>query len=177
MHGGQSANQIKKFQEALEFVQPIIASDEADESFKQDAYLEAGTAYSGLRDKDRAVEAWEQAAKSLGKTGARARCMLGDQLFAEQKFEDAINQFKLVLYGFGGLKSDESIKPWQAYAAYEAARCNYVRIQSTDDAAAKAKLVEEASRHFSYLVEHFPNDQHAKQARDALANLDKLKSD
>ena len=170
LHGGQSANQAKKYSEAIEFMSPIIEGQAAD-GLKQDAYLEIGIAQAGLKQPEKAVEYWELAAANLGETGAHARCMLGDQLFTNKKFDEAITQFKLTFYGYGGTSAAAEVKSWQAYAAYEAARCRLVQMGTATSAEAQQKFKNEAIKHFKFLVENYPNDRLAEQASKELAKL------
>lgn len=173
LHGAQSANKSKKFSEAIEFVKPIVDSEATDDSLKQQAYLEIGNAYRGLGEADSALVAWEKASVDTGETGAEARCMMGELLFGQGKFDDAINAFKLVFYGYGGTQSSDEIKPWQALAAFEAAQCSYVQIKDADPRL-KPKLITEANKHFQYLVDNYPKDKLVAEARKRLAALKQL---
>lgn len=172
LHGAQSANKLKKYDEALGLVKDLVSS-EADVSFKQDAWLEMGTAYSGLKQPGEALKYYQLASKNLGKTGARAHCMIGDLYFADKKFVDAVNEFKLVYFGFGGPLAADDVKPWQAYAIYEAARCNFVQVNSASDEL-KPKLVDEAIKQFEYLLKHYGDDRLAEEARKQLETLKKI---
>ena len=62
--------------------------------------------------------------------------MIGDLFFKQKNFAEAITEFKLVYYGFGGTQAANDVRPWQAYALYEAARCNFVQV---DGATAESK--------------------------------------
>jgi len=147
----------------------------ADITFKQDAHLELGTAYSALAKPEQAMENYRKAAENLGRTGARARCMIGDMHFANKKFQDAENEFKLVYFGFGGPQAAEDVKPWQAYAVYEAARCSFVQVKNAPEEL-KQKLINESIRQFEYLVKNYPNDKLAPEAKRQLETLSKLKN-
>ena len=170
LHGGQSANLAKKYGEAIEFLNPII-SEATEIGMQQEAYLEIGIAHSGLNETDKAMDCWELAAANLGEAGAHARCMLGDQLFADKKFTEAITQFKLTFYGYGGTSARAEVKAWQAYAAYEAARCSLVQMGIADSAAAQLKFKNEAKKHFEFLIKNYPDDRLVEQARKELAKL------
>ena len=173
LHGAQAANKQKDFSAAIELAKGIEESD-ADQSLRQDVYLELGTAYNGIKNSEQATKYWRLAADSLSKTGARAICMIGNQLFSNKKHEEAVSQYKKVFFGFGGKQADESIRPWQAYARYEAARCNYVRVKSTEDIDAKRKLVQQAIEHFEKLIEDYPNDKLAPEAKRQIEMLKKI---
>ncbi len=172
LHGAQSANKIKKFQEALDLALPVTQSN-AEQSFKDDAFYQTGEAHRGLGNPEKAIEAWKVAALNTGKTGARARCMIGDVLFEQKKFDDAIKQYKLVFYGYGGTQSADDIKPLQAYAVYECGLCSYVRIK---DATPEARpgFIKHATEMFNYLLENYPDDKLVKQTKDNLETLKKL---
>jgi TolA-binding protein len=173
LHGAQSANKAKRYSEALEFVRPIVDSDITDNSLKQDAYLEIGNAYRGMGEDDSALAAWEKASLDTGETGAEARCMMGELLFGQKKFDDAINAFKLVFYGYGGTQSTDEIRPWQALAVFEAAQCSYVQIKDANPQL-RAKLIAEANKHFQYLVDNYPQDKLVDEARKRLTALKQL---
>lgn len=172
LHGAQSANKLKKYEEALELVKDLGSSD-ADISFKQDAWLEMGTAHSGLKQPEQALAYYRKAAENLGKTGARARCMIGDSYFKDKKFDEAVNEFKLVYFGFGGPQAADDVKPWQAYAIYEAARCNFVQVNAAPENL-KPRLIAEAIKQFEYLLEHYQDDRLAPEARKQLNTLKKI---
>ncbi len=175
LHGAQAANKSKQYTQALELASGIEDSD-ADRSLKQDVYLEIGTAYSGLKNSEQALDYWQRAADgNLTKTGARASCMIGDEYFREKKFKQASDKFKEVWYGFGGTNAAESIKPWQAYALYETARSHYVQIQSAPDDQ-KLKLVDEAIKYFEKLIEDYQDDALVPSATEQLEKLRQQRS-
>ena len=175
IHAAQSANAIKEYQSAVDYATMVI-NDHADSEYAAEAWFEIGVAQQGLGNDNQAVEAWTKAMKnSLGKTGARARCMIGESLFKDKKFDKAINQFKLVIYGYGGKQASDEVRTWQAFAAYEAARCYYVQIAGTDDKDRRKLLIDGAKELFQLLVENYPNDRLAEDARKQIRVLDSLK--
>lgn len=180
LHGSQAANKAKRWNEAKDMATSLSESG-ADLSLKQDAWLELGTAYTGLNENEKAVEAWTKAGESLSKTGARANCMIGDRLFKlaiesrkTEDFETAVDQFKRVYFGYGGTQANEDIRPWQAYAVYESARCYFVQIKDAP-AALRNQLRDQAIDSFEYLLKHYPGDALAKEASKQLEVLKKLK--
>lgn len=175
LHGAKSANEVKKFDEALAFAQPLTQSTQADPSLVHDAWFETGRARSGLEETEGAIDAYTRAAADTGKIGAHARVMKGDLLFGKKRFDEAIDEFKLVFYGYGGSRSTPDIQALQAYAVYEAARCSYVRISEASDRL-KPKLVEDAIRHFDYLIENYPDQKLADDAKEQLATLKQLQT-
>ncbi len=174
LHGSQSANQAGQYDAAVKLASGM-ESTEADITYKQDAALELGTAYASLNQPEQAMKYYRTAAENLGRTGARARCMIGDMHFANKKFQDAENEFKLVYFGFGGPQAADDVKPWQAYAIYEAARCSFVQVATAPEES-KQKLITESIRQFEYLIKNYPDDKLAPEAKRQLETLAKLKS-
>jgi len=172
LHAAQSANKQKDYAAAVELAKELADDEQADSGLRLDASLEQGNAYQQLGQIEPAVEAWTKASASVDKTGARATCMLGETLFSQKKFDEATRQFKQVIYGYGGEASDAEIDPWQAFAAYELARCNFVQVASAATPELKQKLIAESSKWFEYLLAKFPND---RLAGDAQKELEKLK--
>ena len=101
--------------------------------------------------------------------------MIGEAYFEDQKFDDAIMQFKLVINGYGGRDSAAAVKPWQAFAAYEAARCYYVQVSDTPDVAKRKDLITKARNLFQRLIDDYPNEPLATEARKQIQTLDQLK--
>ena len=172
LHGSQSANESKKFNEAIALAQPLAESN-ADLAFRQDGWLEMGNAYRGLKQTENAINYFEKASDNLGKTGARAYCMLGDVYFADKKFDQAIDQFKQVFFGFGGAQAAEDVKPWQAYALYEAGQCNFVQVASATEEA-KPKLVADSVQFFERLLRDYSDDKLVEPTKKRLETLKKL---
>ena len=178
VHAAQSANQIKQYQETLALLEPFETLDPnkspAGVPMQEDAMLEIGMAHSGLRDSKTALKYFNLAANNEGKTGARARCMVGDSLFGNKQFADAIKEFKKVYYGFNGLQAEPEVRPWQAYAIYEAARCSSVQIKSAPRDQ-QAILAAAAIKQFEYLLKNYSDDKLAPEARRQLEQLKKMK--
>lgn len=178
VHAAQSANQIKQYQEAIALLEPFESLDPdqapAGIPMLEDAMLEIGLAYSGLRDPKKALSYFNLAAKSEGKTGARARCMIGDSLFGNKQFADAIKEFKKVYYGFNGLQATPDVRPWQAYAVYESARCSFVQIKNAPRTKQPA-LAAAAIKQFEYLLKNYSDDKLVPETRRQLEQLKKMK--
>jgi len=172
LHAAQAANKQKDYQGALELAKELADDSAADPGLKLDAALELGNAYQQLGQMEPAVEAWTRASASIDKTGARATCMLGEALFGQKKFEEASRKFKQVIYGFGGEAEDADIDPWQAFAAYELARSQFVQVGTAATPELRQKLIEESIKWFEYLLAKYPND---RLAGDARVELEKLK--
>ena len=171
LHGVQSAIKQQDYLAAIDWSQGIAESD-ADESLKQDVFLEIGSAYNGLKDSANATKFWRLATPSLSRTGAQATCLIGNQFFKDKMYEDAEREYKKVFFGFGGKTADKDIRPWQAFARYEAARSNFIRSQETSDAETKQAYLKLAIEHFQALINDYPDD---KLAPTAQRQIEKLK--
>lgn len=179
LHGAQSANQIGEFQTALDLATPLtnLTAEDAEDTgsvLVHSAWLEIAKARLAAGEEDGALDGLERAAEDLGRTGAQARVIKGDMLQQLKKYEAAINEYKLVFYGYGGTKSKDEIRALQAYAIYEAARASYLR---TGDASARLKpeLVAQAQKYFRYLIDNYPDQPLADQAAQQIKVLEQLK--
>ncbi len=174
LHGAQAANKSQQHQEAIEFALPLIEDESIEKYIKQEALMEMGDAYRGLKQDEQAIEAYVQAARHPGRTGARSMTMIGEILFDQKQLPDAINRFKLVLYGYGGLEAVDEVKQWQALAAYEAARCHLVQIASTQQPQLKQKLIDESKKHLQYVIDQFPEHELVAEAKRQLSKLETI---
>jgi tetratricopeptide (TPR) repeat protein len=174
LHGAKSANEVKQYEATAKFLDKLETVF-AKSDYLADAWLELGRAYRAQDEPDKAIEAFETAAiESLGATGAQARCLVGEVLFAQKKHDEAIKNYKRVMYGYGGEKATAEAKKWQALSGYEAARCTMVQINSEKDAAKKQALIEETKKLFNYVIEKHPDDKLAQQSKAELEKLSKL---
>ena len=174
LHGGQSACQLKNWEQGLEWLAEIPKRF-AESPYLAEAHYELGWARQNLKRSDEALKDYEIAAsKSRDAVGARARFMIGEVLFEKKQFDEAIKQFQRVMYTFGGDNSADDVKIWQAQAGFEAARCWEVQIQSESDGKRKMQCLAEATRHYTYVVEKHPQSNWAADARKRLEALGKL---
>ena len=181
LHGAQSANQVGEFQIAIDFATPLTvsAADDINQSNAPDAaliasaWLEIGKSRLATGETDGAVDAFKRASKDLGRTGAQARVMVGDILLAEEKFQDAINQYKLVFYGYGGTKSTGEVRALQAYAIYETGRASYIRIADASPRL-RPEFIAEAIKQFRYLADNYSDQPLAKKAAEQIKTLQQL---
>lgn len=173
LHGAQASNQVRQFEQAVEFAELLTADVEAPAALREDAWLEIGNARRELKQLDLAVEAWTRASVNTGKTGARARCLIGDRLFVDRKFDEAIHSYKSVIYGYGASDKDPEIDPWQAYAIYEAAICHTVQIE-TATGEMKSLLIQRALALFEQLEKEHPGDLHVAEAKKNIQKLKRL---
>jgi len=173
LNAGQAASQQKLWGEAKKWFTQLV-EQLPNSPLLGETYYELGWANYNEKNTPEAITYFDKAAgESRGLAGARARFMLGEIYFEQKKYDEALGQFKRVVYGFGGEQSLESVKPWQAKCAYEIGRCNEVQIRIAS-AAQKAEFIEEAKKFYSLVVQRYPQAPEAKlaQARlDALAQL------
>jgi TolA-binding protein len=175
LHGAKSANEQKQFDASTSFLGEV-AEVFAKSEYLAEAWLELGRAQRGQKDDENAIKSFEKAAvESLGATGAQARCLVGEVLFGQKKHEEAIKNYKRVMYGYGGEQAGADTKKWQALSGYEAARCAMVRIKDETDAAKKKQLTDEAKSLFQYVIEKHASDKLAEQSKTELKTLEQLK--
>jgi len=173
LHGGQSAARAKKWDEGLKYLEQIPAKF-PDSPFLAEAHYELGWVSQNTDKAEDAIASYELAAtKSRGETGARARFMIGELLFAQKKHDDAITQFKRCMYGFGGKTATDAVKNWQAKSGLEAGRCAETQIEGAEGAA-RAKRIEEAKTYFQFVLQNHSKHELATQAKTRLTNLSKL---
>jgi len=173
LHGGQSASQLKQWGEAIKFFQMLLKNHD-DSPYVAETQYELAFAQQNSGDEESALKNYELAANGArGAIGARARFMIGELLFGKKQYEQAIREFQRVMFGFGGDSAADDVKPWQAKAGFEAARCAEVQIQDAP-AAARAGLIAEAKKFYQYVVEKHPQDELVAQAQTRLQALSKL---
>ncbi|HEV7279545.1 MAG TPA: tetratricopeptide repeat protein [Pirellulaceae bacterium] len=164
LHAGQAANQLKQYKEALELLANVTEERPNDEAAPQ-AFFETGRAQQGLSNLDQALAAYRVAAeKSRGVVGAEAQFLVGELLFAQKKHEEAFDEFRRALFGYGGESAPAEVKVWHAKAAYEAAR---VRDVQASDAQGQTKqtLLADALKYYRMVEEKYPDDSLAAAAK------------
>ncbi len=176
LHAGQSASQLKQWDEAAKLLAQILEKH-PDSPSVAEAYYELGWAKQNADSADEALAAYSEATTRARATrpdvSARARFMMGEVHFNRKEFAEAIRHFQRVMLGYGGEDSPDKVKPWQAKSGYEAGRCVDVQIQQAPPAEQKA-LIEQAKRFYGYVVENHAEDALAKQAQTRLESLSKL---
>jgi TolA-binding protein len=173
LHGGQSAAQVKKWDQALALLAQI-PEKYPESPYLAEAHYELGWAKQNSGKSDEATADYEKAASlSRAEVGARARFMIGEQLFQKKEYAEAIRQFQRVMFGFGGDAALPEVKPWQAKAGFEAGRCVDVQIQDASPAN-RGALVAEAVRYYRYVADKHPEEKLAAQAKKRLQELSKL---
>lgn len=160
LHAGQSAAQLKKWDESLRLLEKC-AADFPDTAYLPELLYEQGWARQNLGQLEPAMKLYERVAGLTEReVGARARFMLGEALFEKKEHKEAIRQFFKVAYAYGYPRAAEPVRKWQAKAAYEAGRCFEV-LQDTKQAIGSYREV----------VEKYPQSEHAAAAKDRIAAL------
>lgn len=175
LHASQSAGLTKKWDESLKLAEQL-ATKFADSPLLPEAIFEQGMAKMNLnRLKDAATDFETVFTKSRGEVGAHARFMLGELRFSEKDYSSAVDEFKRLMYGFGGDTAPPEVKKWQALAGYEAGRCVEVQLQAVAaDAAKKAELLAEARKYYGFVVEKHAAEAVAAESKKRLDVLSKF---
>lgn len=173
LHGGQSAAQVEKWKEGDEFLESI--PDKYPKTpLLAEVLFERGRARQNLNRLDPALEDFERAATiSRTEIGARSRFMIGEIEFQKKEYEAAVSTFRKVMYGYGGEKAIDEIKPWQAVAGFEAGRCTEAQI-ATANAETRPALIADARKFYTFVVEKHATSEYAAKAKKRLADLAKL---
>jgi TolA-binding protein len=160
LHAGQAAGQTKRWDESLKLL-ARLAKDYPDSPHVIEATYEQAWAKQNLNQLDEALKLYESVSdKSDAPIGARSRFMMGEVLFTERNYKEAIRNYFKVIYGYGEAQSAEPFKTWQANSAYEAARCFEV-----------LKSPEQAKKLYNELLNKYPNSDKAAAAKDRLRQL------
>lgn len=86
--------------------------------------------------------------------------MMGELLFLQKNFKEAIRQFFKVAYGYGYPNAPDGVKKWQANSTFEAARC----FENT-------KEIEKAKKAYQEVVDQYPQSSQAAPAKARLQAL------
>lgn len=168
LHGGQSAAQLEQWSEAIQWY------DELRDRFPSTIYLaevfyESGFAHQRLGNNSVALELLNEVASNYrNEIAARARFMIGEIYFGDDKLELAIPEFQRVMFGFGSENAPASIKNWQAKSGFEAGRCSELLIVKTRTANAKQKAKQIAIDFYEYVIDKHPNHDLAATSRERL---------
>lgn len=173
LHGGQSAAQLKKWDEAIQWYDELRGRFPSTQYLAQ-VFYETGFAYQQTGDNEKALQWFAEVADNYrNEIAARARFMIGEIHFADRRFDLAIPEFQKVMYGFGAEQAPESIKNWQAKSGFEAGRCSELLMQQARTAAAKQKSKNFAVNFFQYVVAKHPKHELAGKAQTQLEALKK----
>ena len=171
LHGGQSAAQLKKWDQAIQWY------DELKDRFPSTTYLaqvfyESGYAHQQNDNIQAALKSFTQVAENYrNEVAARARFMIGEIHFGEKQFDKAIPEFQRVMFGFGAERAPAEIKNWQAKSGFEAGRCSELLMQNARTDGAKKKSLDFAIRNYQYVVDKHPGHELAKKSAERLEAL------
>ncbi|MBN1590657.1 MAG: tetratricopeptide repeat protein [Pirellulales bacterium] len=156
LHAAQAAGQLNQWDKSLKLL--LEAAQNAPQSdYLPEILFEQGRAQQNLGKLNQAARLYTAVVgKTNREVAARAQFMLGELLFQQKKYAEAIRTFYEVIYG--GYDAPQ----WQADATYEAARCFEV-LKKTDQA---AKLYRE-------LLKKYPKSDKAPSAKTRLDSLEK----
>ena len=172
LHAGQSAGQLKKWEESLRWLAPLLRDQDAanNSTYVNEALYERGWALQNLSRPADAQVCFRQVSESTRSAlGARARFMLGESLFTEKKFADAVKEFRLLLYGYGGANAENQVKTWQAKGGLEAGRC--LAVMAGEDPSKETEYLESARKYLTHVTRNFANTEEAKAARQQLEKI------
>ncbi|MEL6108507.1 MAG: tetratricopeptide repeat protein [Planctomycetota bacterium] len=171
LHGGQSAAQLKKWDDAIGWYEELKERFPAT-SYLPQVFYETGFAYQQKNEDDRALKNFTQVADGYrNEIAARARFMMGEIYFGKRQFDKAIPEFQRVMYGFGAEKAPEDIKNWQAKSGFEAARCSELLMQTARTSAAKAKSRQFAAQFYRYVIDKHGNHELSEKSAARLEAL------
>ena len=174
LHGGQSAAQLKQWEEAQAWLVQL-AEKHPDTPLLPEASYELGWVKQNQGQPAEALAHYELAAtQSRDHVGARARFMIGELRFAEKNHPEALREFQRGMFGYGGDQATAETKNWQAKCGYEAGRCAEVQVSAAAEPAAKQKLIADAQRFYKFVAEKHPSHELAAEAKKRLEALAKL---
>lgn len=160
IRAGECAARARDWAKSLTLSEQLQRSQPASPYAPQARYA-AAWARQNLGQLDQALAAYRTLADA-GHTeiAARARLMEGEVLFEQGNHKDAIKAFFKVAYGFGDQQAPPEFHPWQAQAAYEAARCFEALGEK-----------EQATKLYAELVSRYPDSAQTPAARKRLTAL------
>ncbi len=171
LHGGQSAAQLKQWNDAIQWY------DELRERFPATSYLpqvfyETGFTYQQMGDNEKAMKFYGQVADNYrNELAARARFMMGEIHFSDGRLDQAITDFQRVMYGYGAEKAPDSIKNWQAKSGFEAGRCSELLMQQAKSQDGRNKAKKFATDFFNYVINQHPAHELVAKSQKLLQDL------
>ncbi len=173
LHGGQSAAQLEQWKAALEWYGELRKRYPSSGYLSQ-AFYETGFVYQRMGDDAQAMKFFTETADTFrNESAARARFMMGELYFKQNKAAEAITEFKRVMYGFGADKAPQSIKSWQAKSGFEAGRCAELLIQA-NQGDKRREAIGVAQRYYQYVLDSHPEDPLAAKSRERMDVLGRL---
>lgn len=173
LHGGQSAAQLERWKEALQWYESLRTRYPSS-SYLSQVFYETGLAHRMSGDDESAIKFFTETANTFrDESSARARFMIGQIYFEKEKLADAITEFKRVMYGYGAEKAAESVKDWQAKSGFEAGRCAERLIQ-LNQGQKRQQAIELARKYYEYVVDNHRSHPLAAKAQDRAEVLRRL---
>lgn len=171
LHGGQSAAQLKRWDDAIGWYNELKDRFPATTYLPQ-VFYETGFAYQQKGDDKQALNYFTQVAdRYRTEVAARARFMMGEIHFGAKRFDKAIPEFQRVMFGFGAEKAPADIKNWQAKSGFEAGRCSELLMQTAKSGDAKNKSRQFAKQFYDYVVKKHAGHELAKKSSERLEAL------
>ena len=171
LHGGQSAAQLKRWEESLKWLQ-IVVEKYSESDYIAQARYEIGWAYHQTGRTDDAIKQYREVADQFQNAiGARARFMLGEILFEQKQYAVAVQEFQRVMYGYGGNDAPEPLHVWQAKSGFEAGQCASALAKLSRDPDTRRRWLGEAVKAFQYVVQNHPRSDEAPRANERIQKL------
>ncbi|MCA9216387.1 MAG: tetratricopeptide repeat protein [Planctomycetales bacterium] len=168
LHGGQCASQMKEWATCINWLNEITRNH-ADTPYLPTVMYEQAWALQNAGKLNDAIKVYTDVTKrSRGEVGARARFMIGEILYANRQYNNAIKEFQKVMFGYGAEKASENVKRWQAKAGFEAGQCAGVLASGQNDPNTRSRYVGAAKQFFEYVVAKHPDAKEANAAREQL---------
>ncbi len=164
LHGGQSAAQLTRWDEALSWYDELRQRFPASDYLPQ-VFYETGFAYQQKNNREKALKFFGEVANNYRTSlAARARFMMGEIHFANRAFDKAIPEFQRVMFGFGADSAPASIKNWQAKSGFEAGRCSELLMQAAKTDSNRKKAAKISRKFYDYVTQKHPDHELAEQA-------------
>ena len=170
LHGGQSAAQLKQWDESVK----LLAADSREASRDRRWCPKRSTSWAGRSrtcgKTDEALKDYEAAATQVARSRRGAGPLHDGRAATSQqkKHDEASREFQRAMFGYGGEQATPETKNWQAKSGYEAGRCAEVQIAAAKDAAAKQKLIADAKRFYTFVAEKHASHELAAEAKKRL---------
>ncbi len=173
LHAGQAANELQQWDAAVAWFDKLL--EDRQSPLVPEAILGRALALYKLRRFAEAAEGLPEVADQQNVVGLRARFLLGEILFQEQKIEEAHREFRRAMYSYGGTNPPDDMKPWLAKAALEAGRCAEVLLQKATRPDAKQRALDDARKAYQYIVDRKLEGPEATAAMKRLSELNQLR--
>ena len=169
LHAGQCALQLQADEQALEWLTALYQR-QPPSPLKWQARFEMAQAWRHQKKTQTSLEAYREVAdESRDTTGARARFMLAEVLFGENKLGAALTEFQKLIYGYGGEQAPAATQEWQRKGALEAGRCAASLARQQPDR--RAELLAKAQKYLTFVTTNAPDSEEGRAAKEQLQQL------